>query len=139
MTIGKLKIIIDTNIWISFAIGKQLKHLIEILNNPNIEIFICQELIDEIDEVLNRPKCTKYVDSERKLELKEIILLTTIQKEYTTQIELSRDINDNFILALAHEFEINYIVTGDQDLLVLNPFKITSIISYNEFIKLLNS
>jgi putative PIN family toxin of toxin-antitoxin system len=47
----KQKVIVDSNIWISFAIGKHLKHLTNLLRDQDIEIYICDEIIAEINDV----------------------------------------------------------------------------------------
>ncbi|UXE62476.1 MAG: putative toxin-antitoxin system toxin component, PIN family [Woronichinia naegeliana WA131] len=44
-----------------------------------------------------------------------------------------RDKKDNFILDLAVSGNANYLVTGDNDLLILNPFEKVEIISYQHF------
>lgn len=56
----KLKIVIDTNIWVSFLIGKNLSSLKSLITNQNIRIIISDELIEEIEEVTSRPKLRKY-------------------------------------------------------------------------------
>ena len=48
-----------------------------------------------------------------------------------------RDPKDNFLLELAVSAEADYIITGDKDLLVLNPYKNINIVSANDFEKIL--
>jgi uncharacterized protein len=108
MITGKQKVIIDTNVWISFAIGKQLKHLKAILNNPYFDIYICDKIITEINDVLQRPKIKKYVGDDHVNELNEIILLTTIRENYHSLVKESRDSNDNFLLSFANDINANF-------------------------------
>jgi putative PIN family toxin of toxin-antitoxin system len=61
----KPKIVIDTNIWISFLIGKKLSSLKSLISNQNIQIIISDELIKEIEDVTNRPKLRKYFPQEK--------------------------------------------------------------------------
>ena len=56
-----------------------------------------------------------------------------------SSINICRDFKDNFILALAIDGNVDYIITGDKDLLALNGFRGKKIITINEFIKNLNS
>ena len=49
-----MKILIDTNIWISFLLGKRLAFLKKIFENNKIIIYISEPLLDEIKEVANR-------------------------------------------------------------------------------------
>ena len=61
------KVIIDTNIWISFLIGKRLAGLHKYIYHEKIVIITCKEQLLELAEVLKRPKIFKkfpqnYVD-----------------------------------------------------------------------------
>ena len=55
-----LKLIIDTNIWISFLIGKNLKGLHYFLQDNRFQIITSNEQISELIDVLSRPKLQKY-------------------------------------------------------------------------------
>ncbi|WP_265275962.1 putative toxin-antitoxin system toxin component, PIN family [Nostoc sp. KVJ3] len=50
------KIIIDTNLWISFLIGKELKELKNLLVEQTIQLIISEEILQEITVVTQRPK-----------------------------------------------------------------------------------
>ena len=50
------------------------------------------------------------------------------------QVNVCRDPKDNHILALAHEADANFIVTGDKDLLVLENYKETKIVTPADFL-----
>ena len=49
-----MKTIFDSNIWISFLIGHKLQTVHELLANPKVEIFYCQELVEEIINVTQK-------------------------------------------------------------------------------------
>ncbi len=55
-----LKLIIDTNIWISFLIGKSLKGLQYFLQDNRFQIITSNEQISELVDVLSRPKLQKH-------------------------------------------------------------------------------
>lgn len=59
-----MKIIVDTNLWISFLIGKRTDSLHQLLLRDDIIVYVCQELIDEFISVVSRPKIQKYISSE---------------------------------------------------------------------------
>ena len=44
-----------------------------------------------------------------------------------------RDPKDNFLLDLSVAGKANYLITGDEDLLVLNPYRNTKIVNYRDF------
>jgi len=54
-----------------------------------------------------------------------------------TKTELCRDLKDNFLLSLAIDSNSDYLITGDNDLLVLENVQKTKIIKFNEFEKIM--
>lgn len=60
MPTNKIRVIVDTNIWISSLIGHQLLHLRELLSYPEIELVVTERLIQEIIVVAQRPKFARY-------------------------------------------------------------------------------
>ncbi|MEP7143018.1 MAG: putative toxin-antitoxin system toxin component, PIN family [Ferruginibacter sp.] len=58
----KDRIIIDTILWISFLLTKDLSKFDSIIGYKGIELIFSQELIDEIVEVTQRSKFRKYFD-----------------------------------------------------------------------------
>ena len=51
-----MKVILDTNIWISFLLGKRLTILREIVEMEEVEIYVSDDLLAELREVVFRPK-----------------------------------------------------------------------------------
>jgi len=129
----KCKIIIDTNLWISFLLTKQFVFIDKLLDSKQLELVFCNELLDELIEVVNRPKLQK------SFTLKEWELILEIIKRYavhvfvTSSVTLCRDAKDNFLLSLAKDAKADYLLTGDKDLLVLKTFEATQIVSIAEF------
>ncbi len=52
----------------------------------------------------------------------------------TSDITICRDPKDNYLLSLAKDGKADYLVTGDQDLLILEKFEHTSICTLNQFL-----
>lgn len=134
-----MKIIIDTNLWISFTIGKRLTVLEAIVVHPNIQIFVSKELVDEYIDVCHRPKLQKYISES------DIESTLTLMDTYCSFVEIDclavsniRDVDDLFILSLADTVSAKYIVTGDADLLVLKQYNKTLIIDFRNFSDLLD-
>jgi uncharacterized protein len=128
-----LRVVIDTNIWISFLIGKSLTGLSEAIINGQVLVLFSDDLFCELLEVLKRPKFKKYF-SETDIENLVTLLHEKVQLiEITHHFEDCRDAKDNFLLDLAVSGDANYLVTGDADLLILNPFQGVEIISYQYF------
>jgi putative PIN family toxin of toxin-antitoxin system len=128
-----LRVVIDTNIWISFLIGKSLTGLSEAIIRDRVIVLFSDELFAELIEVLKRPKFKKYF-SETAIEDLVTLLDEKVELiEITHYFEDCRDAKDNFLLDLAVSGHANYLVTGDADLLILNPFQSIEIISYQHF------
>lgn len=127
------KVIIDTNLWISFLIGKELQHLKDLIVNEKIQLITTEQLIVELRIVVNRPRLQKYFDKEKVTEL--ISLLNIISKKVKIKkIEkICRDPKDDFLLALCKQSKANYLITGDKDLLEIKIIGGTEIITVKKF------
>lgn len=40
-----MRIIIDTNLWISFMLGRKIATMRTLLTHPSLEIYVCRELL----------------------------------------------------------------------------------------------
>ncbi|MBD2297569.1 putative toxin-antitoxin system toxin component, PIN family [Nostoc sp. FACHB-190] len=129
-----IKVIIDTNLWISFLIGKGLKELTNLLVEETIQLVISEEILEEIILVTQRPKLQKYFPRNKVDELIQILRTIGLFVTIKTEVSICRDPKDNYLLALAKDSAANFLVTGDQDLLVIKVFENTEIITYQEFL-----
>ena len=128
------KVILDTNLWISFLITKNLSEIDELIQDRKIKLLFSNELLEEFINVAKRPKFTKYFTNE---DLKEILRLFDYYGKLIkvkTKISESRDKKDNFLLSLAVDGKADFLVTGDSDLLILKKIKKTKIVSWSNFL-----
>lgn len=129
------RVIIDTNLWISFLISKDYSKLDEILFTKKATLVFSQELLDEFITVVRRPKFRRFFSPS---DIEDVI--ETIE-EYAEFIDVNasenacRDEKDNFLLSLAIDGKVDFLLTGDKDLLILNPFQSTTIITLSEFLQ----
>lgn len=130
---NKVRVVIDTNIWISFLIGKTLSGLSEAIISGQVIVLFSNDLFSELIEVLNRPKFKKYFSASAIEELIALLHEKVELIEIINHFNDCRDPKDNFLLDLAVSGHANYLVTGDADLLILNPFHDVEIISYQVF------
>lgn len=128
-----VRVVIDTNIWISFLIGKTLSGLSEAIISGQVIVLFSNDLFSELIEVLNRPKFKKYFSAPAIEELIALLYEKVELIEIINHFNDCRDPKDNFLLDLAVSGHANYLVTGDADLLILNPFHGVEIISYQAF------
>jgi len=134
----KIKVVFDTNVWISFLIGKRLSIVKKYISNRQIIIVTTDQLIEEIEEVTSRESMRKYFPHTEVLKLIHF-LKTIAEKHKITPLHfVNRDPKDNFLLDLITVSKADYLITGDKDLLTLNPFEKTEILTPADFEKILN-
>lgn len=84
-------------------------------------MIVCPRLLDELDEVLHRPKFARFITSEQADVF--LVLLRDQAEMDSDQVavtELSRDPDDDYLIALARNIEADALVSGDKDLLELS-------------------
>jgi putative PIN family toxin of toxin-antitoxin system len=103
------------------------------LDGGKVELIFCDELLDELMEVVSRPKLSKFFTIEDWALVYEIIDRHAIYIPVVSSVTLCRDEKDNFLLSLAQDANANCLLTGDKDLLILKTFDKTKIITIAEF------
>ena len=129
------RIIIDTNLWISFLITKDLAKLDEIIFSRNGILVFSQELLDEFLEVARRPKFRRFFSASDVEEILETIEEYADFVKVQTQIKVCRDTKDNFLLSLSVDGNADILLTGDKDLLDLIKFGETKIMTISNFLQ----
>lgn len=130
----KDRIIIDTNLWISFLLTENFSKLDSILANHAITLLFSQELLDEFVAVARRPKFKKYFSLSTLQNLLKQINLRAEFVSVINQVLLCRDPKDNFLLALAKDGNATHLITGDKDLLDLEEFGNTVILTFTSYL-----
>jgi len=134
----RISAIIDTNLFISFLIGKRLKGLKDALVNSKITLIFSEQIIQELDIVANREKFRRYFSIKDVADLVNFFRITGLFYEINDYEEICRDPKDDFLLALAKTSNADYLVTGDRDLLVLENYGKTKIITIEKFERIIN-
>ena len=134
-----VRIIIDTNLWISFIISKRFAALDSLIQSNQVRLLFSIELIEEIKSTIEKPKLKKFFDArsieEMLLAFKTYIDLVSVK----SNVQVCRDPNDDFLLALAKDGKANYLVTGDNDLLSLSHYGKTAIVTFKQLIEIIDS
>ena len=130
-----MKVIIDTNLWISFLIGHQTQLVHRMLTDLRFDVYVCSRLIEEIRNVASRDKIRKYISKTDIDDLLGIInafcQFATIEAEVPPTV--IRDPKDLYLLALADTIDADYIVSGDTDLTDLDQHNRTRIMKLADF------
>ena len=131
-----MRVLFDTNLWISFMIGKQLSSLADVLNSTEVKVYVCAPLLNEIRMVLERPKFDSLISEETRSSFFQMVDDVCYWTEISVRAESPiRDIKDLYLLSMAESVPVDYIVSGDKDLLVLKNHAGIPIICYNEFVE----
>jgi hypothetical protein len=135
MPLQNIRVAFDTTIWISFSIGKRMENLKDIFINKAIQIIICQEIINEYVRIANSKKLSKYLTKQRISNTLELIETFAENKNVSTKVKLSRDPDDDYLLAFSKENKLDYLITGDKDLLVIKKHFNTHIVTFSYFLE----
>ena len=84
MAIKEKRIVLDTNLWISFLITKDLSKLDNRIFTGETILIFSQELLHEFITVVSRPKFKKYFSQEEIIEILDIIDQQAIFVEVTS-------------------------------------------------------
>lgn len=130
----KSRIVIDTNIWISFLLTKDFSAFDKIISTPNLIMLFSSKLLEEFIEVANRPKFNRYFSP---ADLEELLFQMRDHGEFitvTSSATICRDPKDNFLLSLSKDGKATHLITGDKDLLDLKRFGRTQIITLKKYL-----
>ena len=131
-----LKVVIDTNVFVSSFVGGVPREIINLWKKAEIVLCLSQEIIEEYLEVLNRLGLK---------DKKEIAHLTGLFAEgynsiFTTKTPTIRvvddDPDDNKFLECAVALDSKIIISGDKHLKEIKKYIAIEIVSPKEFIDL---
>jgi len=130
-----LKIVIDTNIYISAIFwGGKPRDVIDLGRNNSIRIFTSSEIVKEISEKLKiKFKIPDREVSEILIDLSNFTFPVEITKKYWV---IRDDSDDDKLIDCAVQCNADYIVSGDRHLLSLGEYSGTKIIKASEFLSI---
>ena len=127
--------VVDTNLVVSAVLLPQSTAR-QALDKARTEgkILLSRALLEELYTVFTRSKFNKYITEQERLKFLTVLTADAEQVDIIDTIKAARDPKDDKILELAVNGKAILIITGDQDLLVLNPFRDIEIITPREFL-----
>ena len=130
-----MKVILDTNLWISFLIGHQTQLLRRMLTDVRFDVYVCNRLVEEIRDVACRDKIRKYISPTDVEDMLSVIhaFCQYVQIETEASPSAIRDPKDLYLLSLAETIGADYIVSGDADLTDLGQHRQTRIVKLADF------
>jgi uncharacterized protein len=128
------RIVVDTNVLVSRLILPQSVPA-QALRRAELEgrLLVSEATMYELADVLSRPRFDRYVNRENRKgflqrlgNIAELVPIIRLVRE-------CRDPKDDKVLEVALNGTADVIITGDSDLLMLNPWRGVAIVSPSEF------
>ena len=126
-----LKIVLDTNIWVSYFINARADYLIRWIIDHDVTVYTSAELLTEIEEVLKRPKFKKQFP----FPVRDFISLhkqVCDEVNITRQYDLAPDVDDNFLFDLCKKVNADCLITSDKKLLNYSVSFPLEILTFND-------
>ena len=128
-----MRVVIDTNILVSAAIAgrKPASVITWVINQPDYEWVVSEEILAEYLEVLSRRKL-KLTDVQKERWL-DLIQCSTKLIDVSIEIDFQRDQKDAKFIACALSANADFLITGDRDFTEVQSLENTLIISVSMF------
>ncbi|MEG4403938.1 putative toxin-antitoxin system toxin component, PIN family [Microcoleus sp. MON2_D5] len=128
-----MRVVIDTNILVSAAIAgrKPASVITWVINQPDYEWVVSEEILAEYLEVLSRRKL-KLTDVQKERWL-DLIQCSTKLIDVSIEIDFPRDQKDAKFIACALSANADFLITGDRDFTEVQSLENTLIISVSMF------
>lgn len=135
----KITLIVDANWFISACISRNSRRTLyyKILKkNTHIEVYYSAELLTEFDGVITQRKFSKVITPNQVARFKAFTLLYLQEVSLGVVPYLSRDPKDDYLLAIAESYQADFLITGDDDLLMLGTYQNTTIVTMGQFLQI---
>ena len=136
----KLRLVLDANWFVSACISRSSRRTLyyKILKNPRLQVFYSAELMAEFEGVMARPKFARIVTPAQVKRFTRIVLNFVRKTEIAAIPAIVRDWNDNYLLGICEGCEADFLITGDKDLLTLETYQNTTILTMGQFVSILS-
>lgn len=134
-----MRCVFDTNVLVSALLlpDSKPRHALDKALREG-KVLVSFAALAELHEVLSRKRFRRYVDEE---DVRSFLAALTREAEWVdveARIQVCRDPKDDKFLELAVSGQGTHIVTGDIDLLALNPFRGIKILPPHRFLEIRN-
>ena len=131
------KLVIDNSALVAGWLSSRqsyIRQILDLVREGEIDVYISEAILSELKAALSKKKNLKILN-EKHQKIEELIPVyreMCIQIDDIGEVNLSRDKDDNKFLGLAQAVEADFLVTVDEDLLVLKEFEGTVILRPKE-------
>jgi len=134
MTKHHTKVVVDTNIWISYMLGGlAYKQLQAILLSQKIILLISEKQKEEIIRIVRSSKFSNLFSAQQIDDLIYILNYRTRLIQVISQVRICRDKNDDFLFSLCKDGNADFLISGDADVLEITNFKSTQVVALKNF------
>jgi uncharacterized protein len=135
--------VLDTNVWVSAMLWQGLPgRLLELASEQQVQLFTSRVLRDELTTTLAKKKLAKPI-AKTGLTAEQMLAnfkrLTTTVTARQLEVRVSRDADDDAVLACALAARAALIVSGDDDLLVLKQFSNIPIVLPHQALRIIGA
>lgn len=137
-----IKVVIDTNVLISFLLTKSptISKIIDLWDGNLIKVCYSRQTFDELKAALEYPKLRKYIkDKDKQFLLDKLVMAGKFCKKVQSgkRRPKLKDTRDKIFIDLAKASDSHYLITGDRDLLALGKIESAKIVTPSKFISIL--
>lgn len=131
------RVVVDTNVLISALLNRAgaPRRVIDHLAEASAILLFSDPTFAELADRLARPKFDRYRSLEQLSAWLDSLVDLSEWLHSWDDVTVCRDPDDNKFLALALAGEADVLITGDTDLLVLDPFEGVPIVSPTRFLE----
>jgi len=131
-----VRVVVDTNVVVSGLLlpGSVTRRAFNAARTRGV-VLVSIATLEELDDVLSRPRFDEYVDEEQRLDFLAAYIREAEHVAVTENVRECRDPSDDKILELAISGNATHVISGDADLLVLSPFRGILIQSPADFLR----
>jgi len=131
------RVVIDTNVFISALLNpngtpRQVVNLVI----EQFSLLHSEATYQELETRLNKPKFNKYISETDKLDFVAMLQGVSIMVTVKHSTTICSDKDDNKFLELAITGQAKYLITGDNDLLILQEYQGVQIITPSAFLEM---
>ena len=119
----KNKTVFDVNIWLRYFISGKAEKIIDMMINNDVVLYRSAEMLEELKEVINRPKFAKYFPNgtdDYVLFVEQVAELVDTQAFF----DQCQDPKDNYLFDLAYQSASNFLVSDDK-IVIATPVRQT--------------
>ena len=135
-----MRIVVDTNIWISGLLWKGAPwQLLKLAETGKVQLCIAYPMLLELEEVLAygrlQPRLQKLQQTPDQLVAYALNLSTLFDVSRTMPPIVEADPDDDIFILCALEAGANYLVSGDKHLLALGSYQTVKIMTVAAFLE----